>query len=262
MNETSAKTLADEVAYAMETSKAMLPHLPYLLQDLPSLSGSEDDVVAALKEAGLPQGASVLDLGCGRGDIAIKVARAFEAKVLGVDGHQDFVEIARQAAMDAGLDGQCRFVCDDLRSQLVGAADYDAVLMIALGPVLGDYAATMGLLRSVAKEGGLIVIDDAFLDMADAPSEAYEDYLGQEETEAGLQSHGDVIIVRQIRSPKLARFNDKLLEMLPIRARELALKHPELDGEIKAYVERQFEEVAFMDDQIVPALWVLRKPAS
>ena len=77
------KTLLSEVAYAMEAPERLLPHLPYLLQDLPSLSGVEDDVVEVLREIGFPKGGAVLDLGCGRGDVAIRLAQTFDAEVNG-----------------------------------------------------------------------------------------------------------------------------------------------------------------------------------
>ena len=125
------RTLLDEVAYAMEAPECLLPHLPYLLQDLPSLSGAEDDVVEVLSEVGFPSGGTVLDLGCGRGDIAIRVARAFGAEVTGVDGHPPFIEIARQSAKQARLQRRCRFVAADLRKSLAKPGRFDAVLMIA-----------------------------------------------------------------------------------------------------------------------------------
>ena len=253
------KTLLSEVAYAMEAPECLLPHLPYLLQDLPSLSGAEDDVVDVLSEVGFPSGGTVLDLGCGRGDIAIRVARAFGAEVTGVDGHAPFIEIARQSAKQAGLQRRCGFVAADLRKLLAKPARFDAVLMIAVGPVLGDSAKTISMLRAVVRDGGWIIIDDAYLDDGVPPSADYEDHLEREAMEAGLTQFGDTIVARRIRSPAGRSFNALALEAIPKRATALAKQHPELADAINQYVTRQNEEVALMDGPVVPTLWAIQK---
>ncbi len=253
------KTLQSEVAYAMEAPECLLPYLPYLLQDLPSLSGAEDDVVDVLSEVGFPSGGTVLDLGCGRGDIAIRVARAFGAEVTGVDGYPPFIEIARQSAKQARLQQRCRFVAGDLRKSLAKPARFDAVLMIAVGPVLGDSAKTISMLRTVVRDGGWIIIDDAYLDDGVPSSAAYEDYVEREAMEAGVTQFGDTIVARRVRSPAGRSFNALTLEAIPKRAKALAERHPELSDAISHYVARQFEEVALMDGPMVPTLWAIQK---
>lgn len=258
------KTLAGEVAYAMEAPECLLPHLPFLLQDLPSLSGAEHDVVEVLKEIGFPKGGKVLDLGCGRGDIAIRVAQTFDAEVTGVDGHAPFVEIARRSAKEAGLAQRCSFIAADLREALANSARYDAVLMIAVGPLLGDSRETVKTLRSVVRDGGWILIDDGYLEASyledGAPLSAdYEGYLGRKAMEAGLTASGDSIVARRTHSPAEKRFNELTLEAVPKRAANLAERHPELKDAIERYVARQFEEIALMEGPLVTGLWAIRK---
>ncbi len=253
------KTLLDEVAYAMEAPECLLPHLPYLLQDLPSLSGVEDDVVDVLREVGLPVGSTVLDLGCGRGDISMRVARAFDAEITGVDAHPPFIEIARQLAEEAMLESHCRFVAEDLRMCLAKPARFDAVLMIAVGPVLGDSAKTMSMLRTVVRDGGWILIDDGYLEDGVPPPEDCENLLEQKAMEAGLTRFGDAIVARRIRSPAWRSFNALALETIPKRAVDLIELYPELKDTINQYVARQFQEVSLMDGPVVPALWAIQK---
>ena len=252
-------TLETEIAFAMETDTALLRHLPFLLQDLPSLGGDEQDVIDVLKEAGLPKGCAVLDLGCGRGDILIRVAKAFDAHVTGFDGHTGFVRQARQAAEAAGVSARCRFVAGDLRDAFAEEARYDAVLMIAVGPVLGDMAATVGALRSVTKPGGLIVIGDGYLEDGTPPTDAYVAYADRATTDAGLTRFGDTVVARREGGPDLAAFNDLTLTAVPKRAEALKAKHPEIAAALDAYVARQFEEVALMDGPVVSATWALRR---
>lgn len=254
-----ATDLETEIAFAMETEAVLLQHLPFLLQDLPSLSGDDQDVIDVLKEAGLPKGCAVLDLGCGRGDILIRLAKAFDAHVTGFEGHTGFVRQARQAAEAAGLSERCRFVAGDLRGAFAEEARYDAVLMIAVGPVLGDMAATVGALRTLTKAGGLIVIGDGYLEDGTPPTDAYVTYADRATTDAALTRFGETIVARRERGPALAAFNDLTLTAVPRRAEVLKAKHPEIAAELDAYVARQFEEVALMDGPVVPAIWALRR---
>jgi len=252
--------LETEIAFAMEAEAALLTHLPFLLQDLPSLSGAHEDIIDVLTEVGLPKASAVLELGCGRGDILIRVAKAFDAHVTGIDGHAGFVQQAREAAAAAGLSRRCRFVVGDLRGAFAETARYDALLMIAVGPVLGDMATTIGALRALTKPGGLMVIDDAYLmDGAQPPTSAYASYADRATTEAALTRFGDAIIARRERGPDLTAFNTLTLTTVPKRAEELKAIHPELAADLDTYVARQFEEVALSDGPVVPAIWALRR---
>ena len=134
--------------------------------------------------------------------------------------------------------------------------------MIAVGPVLGDCVKTMSMLRAAVRDGGWIVIDDAYLEDGVPPSADYEDYLEREAMEAGLTHFGDAIVARRIRSPAGRLFNALALETIPKRARGLVELHPELKEAIDQYVARQIEEVALMDGPVVPTLWAIQKTAA
>ena len=256
---TAADDLSHEVAYAMEAPEELLPHLAFLLQDLPSLSGAEDEVVDALRAAGFPRGGTVLDLGCGRGDIAVNVAAALGATVTGIDAHAPFIEIARHTAASRELADRCSFEASDLRKALDGPPRFDAVLMIAVGPLLGDPAATVAALRGVVRADGWIVVDDGYLEDGVGPSPDWEGYTGRAETEAGLTRHGDEIVDRRSHSPSTRTFNALALERIPVRATQLAQRHPELRAALDAYIERQIKEVEAMEGPVVSTMWVLRK---
>ena len=255
----AAADLTREVADAMEAPEDLLPHLAFLLQDLPSLSGAEDEVVDALRATGFPRGGTVLDLGCGRGDIAINVAAALGASVTGIDAHAPFIEIARQAAATRGLADRCTFDAGDLRTALDGPHRFDAALMIAVGPLLGGPAATVAALRRVVRADGWIVVDDGYLEDGVGSSPDWDGYAGRAETEAGLTRHGDEIVARRSGSPASRTFNALTLDRIPVRAAQLAQRHPELRAALDAYVDRQFKEVAQMDGPVVSTMWVLRK---
>ena len=254
-----SEQLTSEISHAMGAPECLLPHLPYLLQDQSSLNGVGAEIIAVLEEVGFGEAGRLLDLGCGRGDIGIKVAQHFKAELMGVDGHPGFIDEAKQKAEALELTCRYQFVADDLRSFLDTGEIYDAVLMIAVGTVLGGPRETIALLRSVAANGGLVIIDDAFLADGVAPSASYEGYLDLAGTEAAYTHFGDAIVARRIRAPNWCRFNKATLKTMPERAAILADKHPDLKDDLDRYVQVLINEVSIMGGPVVPAIWAIRK---
>jgi 2-polyprenyl-3-methyl-5-hydroxy-6-metoxy-1,4-benzoquinol methylase len=83
------------------------------------------------------KGASVLDLGCGSGQVSL-LAAAMGADVLGIDIAPRMLEIARQTAQHAGLGARARFEEGDVTS--VKLAPADVVLLVGVVEYYADFA--------------------------------------------------------------------------------------------------------------------------
>ena len=255
-----ATALDELIGQTMEVDPRLLPWLPELLADLPVIGAFPEDVVTALREAGLAPGARVLDLGCGRGTIAVAVAKQRGCRVTGVDGLAPFIEQARILAEQEGVAGQCDFIHGDLREQLDGGADQDAVLLLALGPIFGGHSETIAALRRRVKPGGLIVLDDAFLADGVPPAGDYIDYTDHQQTLARLTAHGDRVLSEQIiDADRLASMNTDYTHRIAARAAQIAERHPELAELLDGYVARQWRETELLGKDVVCALWVIQK---
>lgn len=88
---------------------------------------------------------SVLDLGCGSGQVSVLAAR-MGARVHGVDIAPRMLEIARQGALGAGVAERATFEEGD-----VSASDYPAADVVLLVGVVEYYADYAGLLRRAAQ---------------------------------------------------------------------------------------------------------------
>lgn len=99
--------------------------------------------------------ATIADLGCGAGNVALHISRRWpEARLTGIDGDEAMLEKAREAA--AG-NGRLRFERADL-AQWRAAAPFDLVYSNAALHWLDDHAALFPrLIASVAKGGVLAV---------------------------------------------------------------------------------------------------------
>lgn len=84
----SAPTLA-AVADSLQVEKRLLPHLPYLLQDLWALGCAVDRIIDLVGSLGLAAGSRALDLGCGKGAVAVRLASELGLEVVGIDLQAD-----------------------------------------------------------------------------------------------------------------------------------------------------------------------------
>ena len=81
------KTIEESVVTAMDGSdKELFPYLPYILQDLWEI-GADPTIIIKLIDKRFPNSdkLKVLDLGCGKGAVSIKVSQKFGYHCLGID---------------------------------------------------------------------------------------------------------------------------------------------------------------------------------
>lgn len=123
------------------------------------LTAEEQDVF--LTWLGLDRGDRLLDVACGSGGPALRIARETGASVVGVDIHEEGIEAARTQAREAGLGGRARFEVADASHPLpfddeafVGLVCVDAVNHLTdRASMLADWA------RLLAPRGGLVYTD-------------------------------------------------------------------------------------------------------
>src|SRR5262249_33972246 len=100
---------------------------------VPALDGVADRLAA---------GGRVADVGCGHGVAAILLARAYpHASVYGYDFHDRSIQVARQQAGQAGLDGRIRF--EPLDATSYPADGFDLICLLDTLHDLGDPAAPL-----------------------------------------------------------------------------------------------------------------------
>ena len=234
--------------------------IPTLLADFYELGSDPDRIASLLAPLGLPRDARVLDIGCGKGAVAIEVARSLGLQVRGVDMLEPFVEEARQRAEAAGVATLCTFECGDARQLLNDPGRYDVVLLISVGEIFGALDATVQALRTVARPGGYLVIDDGYL-----PTDARVSYPGwdhlanHEETMRRLTSCGDAIVQEAlVTSEEMAEMNAAYNRRIQARVKQLTHAHPEHSAALSAYVAKELDESQKLETQIQCATWLLR----
>jgi SAM-dependent methyltransferase len=252
------------IAYALEVDPILLPLVPELLADLDELGCDADLIVEVLEDLGLPGTSRVLDLGCGKGAVAIEIARELGFRVLGIDLFEPFIAHCRERAASAGVSNLCKFQHADILKVVDAFDPVDVAVFAAMGDVLGPLEETMGVIRRFVRPGGYIVINDDYVkDGGKAAFPRFESYASHDQTLRQLQSHGDLLVreaLEALDGPDSGT-SEGTSEGAVIRRRaeELAEQHPDLKAALLAFADEQIREYAFMEANLVPAVWLLRR---
>ncbi len=239
--------------------------VPQILADFDELGSEPERIADWFEDLELSRRAfRVLDLGCGKGAVAIALAKRFGCQVHGVDMVGHFVNEAREKAKAAGVQNLCTFAVGDIvevaADVAARGAEYDAVLLVSVGDVFGDKMSTMRALRACVRSGGHIVIDDAYLKPGVSVNfPGYEHASTRQETIAHLTAFGDELIrEHQISPDEMRAQNDRYTAMIARRILELKQKHPEHKAALEHYLEREKEESRLLETDMRCATWLIR----
>jgi SAM-dependent methyltransferase len=118
---------------------------------LPALDGVVDK---------LERGAEVADVGCGHGASTVAMARAFpKARFTGFDYHPQSIDRAREAAAEAGLNGNVRF---EVASAKSFPGTYDLVAFFDCLHDMGDPVGAATHVRAALRPDGIWMIVEPF----------------------------------------------------------------------------------------------------
>lgn len=107
------------LAEALGVSPEIVHYLPELLADIWVLGSWPKVIVDWLRHLDLPpQSTQVLDLGCGKGAVAIHLAQESGFRVLGIDLFPPFIQEAKFRASKYGLTSLCKFEIGDIRNAI------------------------------------------------------------------------------------------------------------------------------------------------
>jgi SAM-dependent methyltransferase len=120
----------------------------------------EPTTTAFLDRAGLRQGMTCLDVGCGGGDVTFEIARRAgpAGSVVGLDIDPVKIDLAQAEARELGLTN-LEFKLSDI-AQMEMNAEFDFVYSRFLLTHLKDPARALRALVKALKPGGVIVIED------------------------------------------------------------------------------------------------------
>lgn len=163
----------------------------------PSTAADLDALLDAAVAAGvLRPGARVLDIGCGKGDLLVRLARR-GATGLGIDVNGAFLADARRLAADAGVAGRLRFELADGNGLETDGA-FDLVACVGATHAIGGPDDAPARLAALAAPGGAVLIGEGFWAAEPTP-----DQLATFGMEPG-EMEGLEVTLERMRAPGLA----------------------------------------------------------
>jgi len=247
-------------ALTAETTE-LIPFLPYLLQDLWELGSCPQDMIKLMKKyVPISKDTKILDIACGKGPVSIRVAENFGVNVYGFDLLPDFIKRAKEKAREFNVEALCHFTCADANEIVNTETGYDCVIFGGAGDILGDPQETLNKLRGTVKQGGFILIDEAYLSDSSSNDEVnYKnyDYLTQKQWMELFDKCG-LKFIEELHSGEDYDF-DHDNKAIAARAEELSKKHPDKKAVFDGYVQSQLNESADLEKSLVGVTWILQK---
>lgn len=241
-------TVEEKLAKSLTAeSVELIPHLPYLLQDLWELGSSPKDMLEMItKHIRISKDMRVLDLACGKGAVSVNLAKELGCKVKGIDLIPEFIDFAVKKAREYGVEELCEFEVGDITKSVTAEKNYDIVILVAVGDVLGNAEETVTLLKSTVIKGGYIIIDDAY-----GNEETHTGYPTREQW-LGIFSRTGVRLIadKVIEDDELENLNDIQQELIIKRANELKEKLPKKAHLFDSYIQSQQAECDELENEI------------
>src|SRR5438132_13392414 len=110
----------------------------------------------------LERDASVLDLGCGRGELSLKLVERFQARVTAVDISAPMLDAVRKRAQSRGALEHLRLLEIDIVEFTPEPESFDLTAMLGGGGIGGGIAGICTTLAGWTRRGGYVLIGEGY----------------------------------------------------------------------------------------------------
>jgi ubiquinone/menaquinone biosynthesis C-methylase UbiE len=242
-------SIEESVLESMDaTDKELFQYLPYILQDLWEIGSSFKAMNALILKNKIDlKNKNVLDLGCGKGAISVKLAKSFSCQSTGVDAVEEFINEAKIKANDYNIANLCNFQSEDIRTFIKEVTkQYDLIILGAIGTIFGDYFNTLSLLKPLLNENGSIIIDDSYYEVENNELITKVDILMQ------IERANMILVDEHIINKKNVFESDAyMFERIEKRCYELIIKFPKKRQIYENYIKSQLEENEILESKVI-----------
>lgn len=141
--------------------------------------GCEESTLRALSLCSeLPEGADLLDVGCGPGMQTVALAKAVDGDVAAVDIHREYLKELKDRVEVAGIASQIAILAGDMKASPFAPERFDLIWSEGAAYIMGFEKALVEWKR-LLKPGGYIAVSELVWLRPDAPTELAE-FFGSE----------------------------------------------------------------------------------
>ena len=158
------------------------------------MNAGKADLLLSHLELGRAQ--RVVDIGCGKGELLIRMVEQFRIEGVGVDRSPTFLSIAQERARRAGVAGRISFLEQDAATYTADSTCFAACLCIGSGAAFGFFADVARRMSRLVQPGGRLLIGECY--WKKEPADEYLRFLGIDHRV--YSSHeGNLEMARQLR---------------------------------------------------------------
>ena len=155
----------------------------------PMSSARADELIELLD---LPASSRVLDVGCGKAELLLRIVQRYSAEGVGVDLNDEFLSEARSNAVALGLGERTEWHDARIADVVVEPDSFDLAVCCGASQAFGTFAEALASLAALVRSGGQILIADPY--WRQEPGAEYLAFLGADAsvhlTHAGNEAAG------------------------------------------------------------------------
>lgn len=135
----------------------------------------------------LQPGDRVLDAGCGKAEILIRLSAGCQIQAIGVDHSSYFITAAQEAIARRAPGADIHLYTQDISEYEAVSESFQLAICLGSTHLYGSFSGTLEALQDLVKPGGFLLVgdlywqrqpEDAFLEMLDIPADAIDSYTG------------------------------------------------------------------------------------
>lgn len=141
------------------TSEELERYIPELHKGLWELGSMPEHIIELIARNDLGKDKNVIDLGCGKGAVLVKLTKQFDIKANGIDIVPEFIEEASHYAKIYGVSDKIIFKAEDIIETIKKTYKQDIVIYGYDSEILGDLENTLKHLTKCIKTDGYLLLE-------------------------------------------------------------------------------------------------------
>jgi len=252
------KPIDESIIESLDGSDIRLrEYISYLLQDIWEIGADPETMLLLIKEHVDISNPRILDLGCGKGAVSIRMAQEIECTVLGIDAVPEFIKEANEYARKFNVYEKCTFEVGDIRDRIKEMSKIDIVILGAIGPVFGNLETSLYTINQSLNTHGYVLLDDGYIE--DESDVDYNRCLRKTEFYKQIKDSGFSIIHEEIFARDGITESDTVIfNAINNRADELITKYPDKSDLFRKYIDNQNFENKMLETTIITGTWLLK----
>jgi cyclopropane fatty-acyl-phospholipid synthase-like methyltransferase len=236
------------------TSDEIENYIPELLKGLWELGSVPAYIIELIVRNNLEKNKKIIDLGCGKGAVLVKLAQRFDIRAIGVDIVADFIEEANIYANKYVVSDKVKFKTEDITETLKATTNHDIVIYGYDSEILGDLNNSLKELTNCIKKDGYILLEFMF---ADQPVDGI---VTEKEMKNIIEQAGYHILDRiDWNRETLKQTNQHNTKIIKQNVKRLISQYPGKKKKFNEYLLKQIEECIELENKYTCTTLLLRQ---